>query len=147
MSNSNKWQASVSGTESLNKPSAHVKSIKMIAAQRQHVKKLQEKLKDDEKNFFATLTSIDGWEYFMTRHTSTYQRPKEVIPYLKNFFKDIDIVFDKEEGIPTTAAFTITYTRGYSGYKSYNYKSYNYLKFRTQPIPISEIEEFIENKE
>lgn len=147
MSNSNKWQASVSGTESLNKPSAHVKSIKMIAAQRQHVKKLQEKLKEDEKNFFATLTSIDGWEYFMTRHTSTYQRPKEVIPYLKNFFKDIDIVFDKEEGIPTTAAFTITYTRGYSGYKSYNYKSYNYLKFRTQPIPISEIEEFIENKE
>ena len=147
MSNSNKWQASVSGTESLNKPSAHVKSIKMIAAQRQHVKKLQEKLKDDEKNFFATLTSIDGWEYFMTRHTSTYQRPKEVIPYLKNFFKDIDIVFDKEEGIPTTAAFTITYTRGYSGYKSYNYKSYNYLKFRTQPIPINEIEEFIENKE
>lgn len=147
MSNSNKWQASVSGTESLNKPSAHIKSIKMIAAQRQHVKKLQEKLKEDEKNFFATLTSIDGWEYFMTRHTSTYQRPKEVIPYLKNFFKDIDIVFDKEEGIPTTAAFTITYTRGYSGYKSYNYKSYNYLKFRTQPIPISEIEEFIENKE
>lgn len=147
MSNSNKWQASVSDTESLNKPSAHVKSIKMIAAQRQHVKKLQEKLKEDEKNFFATLTSIDGWEYFMTRHTSTYQRPKEVIPYLKNFFKDIDIVFDKEEGIPTTAAFTITYTRGYSGYKSYNYKSYNYLKFRTQPIPISEIEEFIENKE
>lgn len=147
MSNSNKWQASVSGTESLNKPSAHVKSIKMIAAQRQHVKKLQEKLKEDEKNFFATLTSIDGWEYFMTRHTSTYQRPKEVIPYLKNFFKDIDIVFDKEEGIPTTAAFTITYTRGYSGYKSYNYKSYNYLKFRTQPIPINEIEEFIENKE
>ena len=147
MNNSNKWQASVSGTESLNKPSAHVKSIKMIAAQRQHVKKLQEKLKEDEKNFFATLTSIDGWEYFMTRHTSTYQRPKEVIPYLKNFFKDIDIVFDKEEGIPTTAAFTITYTRGYSGYKSYNYKSYNYLKFRTQPIPISEIEEFIENKE
>ena len=147
MSNSNKWQASVSGTESLNKPSAHVKSIKMIAAQRQHVKKLQEKLKEDEKNFFATLTSIDGWEYFMTRHTSTYQRPKEVIPYLKNFFKDIDIVFDKEEGIPTTAAFTITYTRGYSGYKSYSYKSYNYLKFRTQPIPISEIEEFIENKE
>ena len=147
MSNSNKWQASVFGTESLNKPSAHVKSIKMIAAQRQHVKKLQEKLKEDEKNFFATLTGIDGWEYFMTRHTSTYQRPKEVIPYLKNFFKDIDIVFDKEEGIPTTAAFTITYTRGYSGYKSYNYKSYNYLKFRTQPIPINEIEEFIENKE
>ena len=142
MNNSNKWQASVSGAESLNKPSAQVKSIKMIAAQRQHVKKLQEKLKDDEKNFFATLTSIDGWEYFMTRHTSTYQRPKEVIPYLKNFFKDIDIVFDKEEGIPITAAFTITYTRGYSGYKSYNY-----LKFRTQPIPISEIEEFIENKE
>lgn len=147
MSNSNKWQASVSGTESLSKPSAHVKSIKMIAAQRQHVKKLQEKLKEDEKNFFATLTSIDGWEYFMTRHTSTYQRPKEVIPYLKNFFKDIDIVFDKEEGIPTTAAFTITYTRGYSGYKSYNYESYNYLKFRTKQIPISEIEEFIENKE
>ena len=49
MSNSNKWQASVSGTESLSKPSAHVKSIKMIAAQRQHVKKLQEKLKEDEK--------------------------------------------------------------------------------------------------
>ena len=147
MNNSNKWQASVSGTESLNKPSTQVKSIKMLAAQRQHVKKLQEKLKEDEKNFFATLTSIDGWEYFMTRHTSTYQRPKEVIPYLKNFFKDIDIVFDKEEGIPTTAAFTITYTRGYSGYKSYNYNSYNYLKFRTQPIPISEIEEFIENKE
>ena len=49
MSNSNKWQASVSGTESLNNPSAHAKSIKMIAAQRQHVKKLQEKLKEDEK--------------------------------------------------------------------------------------------------
>ena len=97
MNNSNKWQASVSGTESLNKPSAHVKSIKMIAAQRQHAKKLQEKLKEDEKNFFATLTSIDGWEYFMTRHTSTYQRPKEVIPYLKNFFKYIDIVFDKQQ--------------------------------------------------
>ena len=141
MNNSNKWQASVSGAESLNKPSAHVKSIKMIAAQRQHVKKLQEKLKDDEKNFFATLTSIDGWEYFMTRHTSTYQRPKEVIPYLKNFFKDIDIVFDKEEGIPTTAAFIITYTPWDS------YSSQHYLKFRTKQIPISEIEEFIENKE
>ena len=144
MNNSNKWQASVSGAESLNKPSAHVKNIKMIAAQRQHVKKLQEKLKEDEKNFFATLTGIDGWEYFMTRHTSTYQRPKDVIPYLKNFFSDIDIVFDKEDGIPTTAAFTITYT---PGYRSYSYKSHHYLKFRTQPIPISEIEEFIENKE
>ena len=149
MTNFDKLQASTSCVESIKycRSSAPVKSIKMIAAQRQHVKKLQEKLKEDEKNFFAILTSIDGWEYFMTRHTSTYQRPKNVIPHLKNFFKDIDIVFDKEEGIPTTAAFTITYTRGYSGYKSYNYKSYNYLKFRTQPIPISEIEEFIENKE
>ena len=136
MNNSNKWQASVSGAERLNKPSANVKNIKMIAAQRQHVKKLQEKLKEDEKNFFATFTGIDGWEYFMTRHTSTYQRPKDVIPYLKNFFSDIDIVFDKEDGIPTTAAFTITYISGYS-----------YKSFRTQPIPISEIEEFIENKE
>ena len=136
MSNSNKWQASVSGTESLNKPSAQVKSIKMIAAQRQHVKKLQEKLKEDENNFFATLTSADGWEYFMTRHTLTYNRPKNGIHHLKKLFTDIDIVFDKEEGIPTTAAFTITYISGYS-----------YKSFRTQPIHISEIEEFIENKE
>ena len=90
MSNSNKWQASVSGTESLNKPSAQVKSIKMIAAQRQHVKKLQEKLKDDEKNFFATLTSIDGWEYFMTRHTSTYQRPKDALYNIKNYFRKLE---------------------------------------------------------
>lgn len=147
MNNSNKWQASVSDTESLNKPSAHVKSIKMIAAQRQHVKKLQEKIKEDEKNFFAALMNVAGWEYFMTRHTLTYNRPKNGIHHLKKLFTDIDIVFDKEEGIPTTAAFIITYTRGYSGYKSYNYKSYNYLKFRTQPIPINEIEEFIENKE
>ena len=86
MSNSNKWQASVSGTESLSKPSAHVKSIKMIAAQRQHVKKLQEKLKDDEKNFFAALTNVAGWEYFMTRHTLTYNRPKNGIHHLKKLF-------------------------------------------------------------
>ena len=141
MSNSNKWQASVSGTESLNKPSAHVKSIKMIAAQRQHVKKLQEKLKEDEKNFFAALTNVAGWEYFMTRHTLTYNRPKNGIHHLKKLFTDIDIVFDKEEGIPTTAAFIITYTPWGS------YSSQHYLKFRTQPIPISEIEEFIEKKE
>ena len=141
MNNSNKWQASVSGIESLNNPSAHVKSIKMIAAQRQHVKKLQEKLKDDEKNFFAALTNVADWEYFMTRHTSTYNRPKDGIHHLKKLFTDIDIVFDKEEGIPTTAAFIITYTpRG-------SYNSHHYLKFRTKQIPISEIEEFIENKE
>ena len=141
MSNSNKWQASVSGTESLNKPSAHVKSIKMIAAQRQHVKKLQEKIKEDEKNFFAALMNVAGWEYFMTRHTLTYNRPKNGIHHLKKLFTDIDIVFDKEEGIPTTAAFIITYTP----WGSYN--SDRYLKFRTKQIPISEIEEFIENKE
>lgn len=138
MNNSDKWQASVSGVESIKcyRSSAPVKSIKMIAAQRQHVKKLQEKLKEDENNFFAILTSIDGWEYFITKHASTYQRPKNVIPHLKNFFRDIDIVFDKEDGIPTTAAFAITYILGYS-----------YKSFRTQPFPISEIEEFIENKE
>ena len=138
MNNFDKLQASTSCVESIKyyRSSAPVKSIKMIAAQRQHVKKLQEKLKEDENNFFATLTSADGWEYFITKHTSTYQRPKNVIPHLKNFFRDIDIVFDKEEGIPTTAAFTITYISGYS-----------YKSFRTQPIPISEIEEFIENKE
>ena len=138
MNNSDKWQASVSGVESIKcyRSSAPVKSIKMIAVQRQHVKKLQEKLKEDENNFFAILTSIDGWEYFITKHASTYQRPKNVIPHLKNFFRDIDIVFDKEDGIPTTAAFAITYILGYS-----------YKSFRTQPIPISEIEEFIENKE
>ena len=136
MNNFDKLQASTSCVESIKycRSSAPVKSIKMIAAQRQHVKKLQEKLKEDENNFFATLTSTDGWEYFITKHTSTYQRPKNVIPHLKNFFRDIDI--DKEEGIPTTAAFTITYILGYS-----------YKSFRTQPIPISEIEEFIENKE
>ena len=138
MNNSDKWQASVSGVESIKcyRSSAPVKSIKMIAAQRQHVKKLQEKLKEDENNFFAILTSIDGWEYFITKHASTYQRPKNVIPHLKNFFRDIDIVFDKEDDIPTTAAFAITYILGYS-----------YKSFRTQPFPISEIEEFIENKE
>ena len=141
MNNSNKWQASVSDTESLNNPSVHVKSIKMIAAQRQHVKKLQEKLKDDEKNFFAALTNVTGWEYFMTRHTSTYNRPKDGIYHLKKQFTDIDIVFDKEEGIPTTVAFIITYT------PSGSYTSHHYLKFRTKQIPISEIEEFIENKE
>ena len=141
MSNSNKWQASVSDTESLNKPSAHVKSIKMIAAQRQHVKKLQEKIKEDEKNFFAALMNVAGWEYFMTRHTLTYNRPKNGIHHLKKLFTDIDIVFDKEEGIPTTAAFIITYTPWDS------YSSRHYLKFRTKQIPISEIEEFIENKE
>ena len=141
MSNSNKWQAFVSGTESLSKPSAHVKSIKMIAAQRQHVKKLQEKIKEDEKNFFAALMNVAGWEYFMTRHTLTYNRPKNGIHHLKKLFTDIDIVFDKEEGIPTTAAFIITYTPWDS------YSSQHYLKFRTKQIPISEIEEFIENKE
>ena len=141
MSNSNKWQASVSGTESFSKPSAHVKSIKMIAAQRQHVKKLQEKLKDDEKNFFAALTNVAGWEYFMARHISTCNRPKDGIHHLKKLFTDIDIVFDKEEGIPTAAAFIITYTPWGS------YTSDNYLKFRTKQIPISEIEECIENKE
>ena len=141
MNSFNKWQASGSSAESLNKPSANVKSIKMIAAQRQHVKKLQEKLKDDEKNFFAALTNVDGWEYFMARHVSTYNRPKNGIHHLKKLFTDIDIVFDKEEGIPTTAAFIITYTPWDS------YSSHHYLKFRTKQIPISEIEEFIENKE
>ena len=136
MNNFDKLQASTSCVESIKycRSSAPVKSIKMIAAQRQHVKKLQEKLKEDENNFFATLTRTDGWEYFITKHTSTYQRPKNVIPHLKNFFRDIDI--DKEEGIPTTAEFTITYILGYSD-----------KSFRTQPLPISEIEEFIENKE
>ena len=138
MNNFDKLKASTSCVESIKyyRSSAPVKSIKMIAAQRQHVKKLQEKLKEDENNFFVILASTDGWEYFITKHTSTYQRPKNVIPHLKNFFRDINIVFDKEEGIPTTAAFTITYILGYS-----------YKSFRTQPIPISEIEEFIENKE
>lgn len=141
MNNSNnKWQISIPGVGAFGRPTAPVKSIKMIAAQRQHVKKLQEKLEEDEKNFFAALTSIEGWEYFITRHTSTYQRPKDVLPHLKNYFRNIDIAFDKEEGIPTTAAFTITYASGNG------YKSYQHLKFRTQPIPIDEIEEFIENK-
>ena len=95
MNNFDKLQASTSCVESIKycRSSAPVKSIKMIAAQRQHVKKLQEKLKEDENNFFATLTSADDWEYFITKHTSTYQRPKNVIPHLKKFFRDIDIVF------------------------------------------------------
>ena len=140
MTSTNLWSNS-----SNNMPDASelkpLKSVKMIAAQRQHVKKLQENLEADESNFFRKLMSINGWEYFITKHTSTYQRPKDVIPYLKNFFSDIDIVFDKEEGIPTTAAFIITYTPWDS------YSSQHYLKFRTKQIPISEIEEFIENKE
>ena len=54
MNNFDKLQASTSCVESIKycRSSAPVKSIKMIAAQRQHVKKLQEKLKEDENNFF-----------------------------------------------------------------------------------------------
>ena len=134
----NKWQVEFPALEK--QANTPVKSIKMIAAQRQHVKKLQEKLKEDEKNFFAALTGIDGWEYFISKHTSTYQRPKDVLPHLKNHFRNIEIEFDKEEGIPTTAAFTITYAAGNG------YKAYQHLKFRTQAIPIDEIESFLENK-
>ena len=100
MSNSNKWQATVSGTESLSKPSAHVKSIKMIAAQRQHVKKLQENLEADESNFFRKLMSINGWEYFITKHTSTYQRPKDALYNIKNYFRKLEMEFDTDVGLP-----------------------------------------------
>ena len=97
MNNSNKWQASVSDTESLNKSSANVKSIKMIAAQRQHVKKLQENLEADESNFFRKLMSINGWEYFITKHTSTYQR---ALYNIKNYFRKLEMEFDTEVGLP-----------------------------------------------
>lgn len=138
--NNNKWVVDIPApTFSSAKPP--VKSVKMLAAQRQHVKKLQQKLEEDEKNFFMNLMSIDGWEYFITKHTSTYQRPKEVLPKLKNYFRGIDIEFDKEDGLPTSASFTIRYA-AHSGYGAYQY-----CKFRTNPIPIEDIENFIQNKE
>lgn len=119
----------------------NVKSIKMIAAQRQHVKKLQENLEADESRFFRVFTSIPGWEMFISKHTSSYQRPRDVIPYLKKYFRSLEIEFDKEEGLPNTAKFIITYANGNG------YKSYNHMKFRTNPIPISDIEEFIQNRQ
>ena len=118
----------------------NVKGLKMLAAQRQHIKKLQKNLEHDENNFFRVLTSLPGWELFITKHTSTYQRPKDVLPHLKNYFKNLDIEFDTEEGLPTKAKFIITYAAGGG------YKSYQHLKFRTNEIPISDIEEFIQNK-
>lgn len=152
MNNSNKWQISLPGDISIpgqrimnsftiNPPTpASPKSLKMIAAQRQHLKKLQEKLEEDERNFFYTLTNIPGWELFITRHTSTYQCPKDVIPHLKNYFRGIEIEFDKEDGMPSEAKFTIRYAEGNG------YKSYQHCKFRTNSIPISDIENFIQNK-
>ena len=137
MNNSNKWQASVSDTESLNKSSANVKSIKMIAAQRQHVKKLQENLEADESNFFRKFMSINGWEYFITKHTSTYQRPKDALYNIKNYFRKLEMEFDTEVGLPKEVMFTITYANG-SGHKSYTH-----MKMRTNMIPISELEDFM----
>lgn len=141
MNNSNKWQASASDTESLNKSSANVKSIKMIAAQRQHVKKLQENLEAYESNFFRKLMSINGWEYFITKHTSTYQRPKDALYNIKNYFRKLEMEFDTEVGLPKKVMFTITYANG-SGHKSYTN-----MKMRTNMIPISELEDFMENSE
>lgn len=97
-----------------------LKSVKMIAAQRQHVKKLQENLEADESNFFRKLMSINGWEYFITRHTSTYQRPKDALYNIKNYFRKLEMEFDTEIGLPKKVMFTITYANG-SGYKSYNH--------------------------
>ena len=134
MNNSNKWQASVSDTESLNKSSANVKSIKMIAAQRKYVKKLQENLEADESNFFRKLMSINGWEYFITKHTSTYQR---ALYNIKNYFRKLEMEFDTEVGLPKKVMFTITYANG-SGHKSYTH-----MKMRTNMIPISELEDFM----
>ena len=141
MNNSNKWQASVSDTESLNKSSANVKSIKMIAAQRQHVKKLQENLDADESNFFRKFMSINGWECFITRHTSTYQRHKDALYNIKNYFRKLEMEFDTEVGLPKKVMFTIFYANGSE------HKPYTHMKMRTNMIPISELEDFMGNSE
>ena len=118
-----------------------LKSVKMIAAQRQHVKKLQENLEADESSFFRKLMSINSWEYFITKHTSTYQRPKDALYSIKNYFRKLEMEFDTEVGLPKKVMFTISYANG-SGHKSYSH-----MKMRTNMIPISELEDFIENSE
>ena len=139
MTSTNLWTNS---SNSMSAPDLKtLKSVKMIAAQRQHVKKLQENLDADESNFFRALMSINGWEYFITRHTSTYQRPKDALYNIKNYFRKLEMEFDTEEGLPKQVKFTITYANGGG------YKSYKHMKLRTNMIPISELEDFMENGE
>ena len=99
MTSTNLWSNSSSNMSDASelKP---LKSVKMIAAQRQHVKKLQENLEADESNFFRKLMSINGWEYFITKHTSTYQRPKDALYNIKNYFRKLEMEFDTEVGLP-----------------------------------------------
>lgn len=111
MTSTNLWSNSSSNMSDVSelKP---LKSVKMIAAQRQHVKKLQENLEADESNFFRKLMSINGWEYFITKHTSTYQRPKDTLYNIKNYFRKLEMEFDTEVGLPKKVMFTITYANG-----------------------------------
>jgi hypothetical protein len=113
------------------------KNIKFFAIQEEHIKKLQEKLDEDKNIFFRELMDTPGWELFIGKHTNTYQRPKDVIPNLKNNFVKLEIEFEpsnyrKDSSLPSSCQFTVSY-RAY----------HNISKFRTNFISFEEIENFI----
>jgi len=122
-----------------NMENVNVKSIKVIAAQHKHIQSLQNKFNEDLNLYFKKMMSIPGWELFISKHTSTYQRPKEVLPYLPNHFQKLELVFDNDESIPTKCTFVIHYRPKHSSAWT--------NKFRTNPIDIKELDNFIQNKE
>ena len=118
------------------------KSIKFFAIQEEHIKNLQEKLDNDKNEFFREFMETPGWELFLGRHTSSYQRPKEVIPRLKEHFVKLELEFPNRENIisekallPDACMFIITY-------RSRPYTSH-FSKFRTHYIKFEDIENFI----
>jgi len=112
-----------------------MKELQMIYLQQEHIKRLQDKLKEQKKSFVDSFVRTPGWAEFLLKHARTYFRPKGGSVTLK------DAIHGGKFGIefPDKDLKCVQIVIGYSRHG---------INFRSTSIPIKEIEEFIEeNKE
>ena len=108
-----------------------MKELKMIYLQQEHIKRLEDKLKEQKRNFIDSLVRTPGWADFLLRYSKTYFRPKGGTTTLN------DAIRGGKFGIefPDKDMKCVQIVIGYSKHG---------INFRSSSIPIQEIEEFIE---
>lgn len=114
-----------------------MKELQLIQVQEEHIKRLEQKLKEQKRKFIDKFVSTPGWAEFLLRHTKTYYRPKDPVTKLKSALHGgkFGIEFPNEYPVDGSSSNVVQIAIGYSN---------SGINFRTSSIPMHEIEEFID---
>ena len=113
-----------------------MKELQLIRLQEEHIKQLQKKLKERKREFIDKLVGTPKWAEFLLKHTKTYYRPKNGVETLKSAIHGgkFSIEFPEDHSVIGKAEDKVQIGIGYGA---------NGINFRTFPISIEEVEEFI----